>query len=164
MVTWGKNKYMLKKKNKHTCSPLKTKGFSNQACSAIEYSEINIIPKKRKPSTSSQSIHMTTLPGWAPSTAPVRLKTSWAHRKGAPYKHRCPATKILDPQTIFVFYSSRWGQSSWITHPKRDSAARKAPQVREQSSQCCFWRIPWTDEPGHRSPQGCKELDMTEAT
>ena len=24
------------------------------------------------------------------------------------------------------------------------------------------WRIPWTDEPGGCSPQGHKELDMTE--
>ena len=26
------------------------------------------------------------------------------------------------------------------------------------------WRIPWTEEPGGYSPQGCKESDMTEAT
>ena len=27
------------------------------------------------------------------------------------------------------------------------------------------WRIPWTEEPGGlHSPQGCKELEMTEAT
>ena len=28
------------------------------------------------------------------------------------------------------------------------------------------WRILWTEEPGrlHRSPQGCKELGMTEVT
>ena len=25
------------------------------------------------------------------------------------------------------------------------------------------WTIPWTEEPGY-SPQGCKELDRTEAT
>ena len=24
------------------------------------------------------------------------------------------------------------------------------------------WRIPWTEEPGGYSPQGCKELDTTE--
>ena len=26
------------------------------------------------------------------------------------------------------------------------------------------WRIPWTEEPGIYSPQGCKESDMTKAT
>ena len=26
------------------------------------------------------------------------------------------------------------------------------------------WRIPWTEEPGGYSPQGHKELDMTEVT
>ena len=26
------------------------------------------------------------------------------------------------------------------------------------------WKIPWTEEPGGLSPQGCKELDMTEHT
>ena len=26
------------------------------------------------------------------------------------------------------------------------------------------WRIPWTEEPGGYSPQGCKEWDTTEAT
>ena len=26
------------------------------------------------------------------------------------------------------------------------------------------WRIPWTEEPGGYSPQGCKESDTTEAT
>ena len=26
------------------------------------------------------------------------------------------------------------------------------------------WRIPWTEEPVGYSPQGCKELDITEAT
>ena len=26
------------------------------------------------------------------------------------------------------------------------------------------WRIPWTEEPGRLSPQGHKELDITEAT
>ena len=25
-------------------------------------------------------------------------------------------------------------------------------------------RIPWTEEPGSYSPQGCRESDMTEAT
>ena len=24
------------------------------------------------------------------------------------------------------------------------------------------WRIPWTEEPGRHSPQGCKESDTTE--
>ena len=26
------------------------------------------------------------------------------------------------------------------------------------------WRIPWTEEPGSHSPQGCKELDTTGRT
>ena len=26
------------------------------------------------------------------------------------------------------------------------------------------WRIPWTEEPGSHSPQGCKELDTTDRT
>ena len=26
------------------------------------------------------------------------------------------------------------------------------------------WEIPWTEEPGGYSPQGCKEVDMTEHT
>ena len=26
------------------------------------------------------------------------------------------------------------------------------------------WRIPWTEEPGRLSPQGHKELDLTEVT
>ena len=31
-------------------------------------------------------------------------------------------------------------------------------------SSILYWRIPWTEEPGRRSPQGRKESDMTEAT
>ena len=31
-------------------------------------------------------------------------------------------------------------------------------------SRILAWRIPWTGEPVGYSPQGCKELDTTEAT
>ena len=155
MVTWGKNKYMLKK-NKHTCSPLKTKGVSNQACSAVEYSERDkYTKKKRKPSTSCQSIHMTTLPGWVPSTALVRLEQrSWARRriaKGTPYKQRYLAAKILDPQTIFVFYSSHWGQSLLDQPPWETPQRSKLHRWASSQASAAFWEAQMGESHGQRS-------------
>ena len=52
-------------------------------------------------------------------------------------------------------------QETWVP-----SLGRKDPLEKEMAthSSILAWRIPWTEEPGGHSPQGCKELDMTEGT
>ena len=51
-------------------------------------------------------------------------------------------------------------RETWI-----QSLGREAPLEQRMAthSSILAWRIPWTEEPGDYSPQGRKELDMTEA-
>ena len=48
---------------------------------------------------------------------------------------------------------------TWIQSLGRENPLEKAMATH---SSILAWRIPWTEEPGGCSPQGCKELDTTE--
>ena len=50
------------------------------------------------------------------------------------------------------------------TRPWVQSLGQKESVEKEMvtHSSILVWKIPWTEEPGELSPQGCKELDMTE--
>ena len=48
---------------------------------------------------------------------------------------------------------------TWVQSLGRENPLEKAVATH---SSILAWRIPWTEEPGGYSPQGCKELDTTE--
>ena len=52
-------------------------------------------------------------------------------------------------------------QEMWVRSLGQEDPLEKGTATH---SSILSWRIPWTEEPGGLSPQGCKESDTTEVT
>ena len=52
-------------------------------------------------------------------------------------------------------------QGTWIQSPGWEVPLEEGMATH---SSILTWRIPWTEEPGGYSPQGCTESDTTEVT
>ena len=84
----------------------------------------------------------------------------------------------MEKKKEFVYLSKLYGASpvaQWINNPLAMQETQEAPvwslgredpleEGMATHSSIFAWRIPWTEEPGKYSSQGCKESDKTEGT